>query len=435
MTGPSPPGGSDRSPPRQAAALAAAESAFARLSPRPPEARLFVPGRIEVLGKHTDYAGGRSITCATEQGFSFVFRARPDRRLVVIDARFNRRAECALHADAPPATGHWSNYVLTVIRRLRRNFPGLSVGADVAFASTLPTAAGLSTSSALIIGTYLVLSRINGLPAHPEYHGTLGDPARLAGYLGSIENGQTFGTLAGDEGVGTHGGSEDHTAILLSEAGRLGCFRYHPHIVRLASLPLDDGLTFVVAASGIAAAKTGGAQSRYNRAASLVVDLVRRWNDAEGRRDETLSDALDSSGGALVRLRALASVDERPRLAHFLVEDREILPAALEALAAGDVTAFGRLVDRSQASAETLLGNQVPETVTLARLARELGADAASAFGAGFGGSVWALVDAARAELFAKAWAVRYAERHPDASARAEFFTTRPGRGAGFMDD
>ena len=61
--------------------------------------------------------------------------------------------------------GHWSNYPMTVARRLARNFPGLARGADIAFLSTLPRAAGLSTSSALVTATYLVLDAVNDLSA------------------------------------------------------------------------------------------------------------------------------------------------------------------------------------------------------------------------------------------------------------------------------
>ena len=110
-----------------------------------------------------------------------------------------------------------------------------------------------------------------------------------------------------------------------------------------------------------------------------------------------------------------------------------MLPAALNALTAGRLGEFRALVDRSQQAAESLLGNQVPETVTLARLARELGAHASSAFGAGFGGSVWALVDAAAAEPFRKGWLAAYADRHPAAAARSTGFITRPGPGAGIL--
>ncbi len=85
------------------------------------------------------------------------------------------------------------------------------------------------------------------------------------------------------------------------------------------------------------------------------------------------------------------------------------------------------LVDRSQAGAETLLGNQVPETIALARMARANGADAASAFGAGFGGSVWAMTSAADAHEFAETWRDAYRGAFPAAAASAQFFITRPG--------
>jgi galactokinase len=77
--------------------------------------------------------------------------------------------------------------------------------------------------------------------------------------------------------------------------------------------------------------------------------------------------------------------------------------------------------------AERLLGNQVPETIALARIARELGAVAASAFGAGFGGSVWAMVKTDCAESFKSEWAERYWPRYPESAKRSEFFLTSAG--------
>jgi galactokinase len=118
------------------------------------------------------------------------------------------------------------------------------------------------------------------------------------------------------------------------------------------------------------------------------------------------------------------------RLDQFLAESNEIIPLAFEALARGDWSNFGELVDRSQAGAESHLRNQVPETIALANIARREGAFATSAFGAGFGGSVWALVDAGNAEAFVARWQAGYKNAHPDAAARAEFIVTRPGPGA-----
>ena len=112
---------------------------------------------------------------------------------------------------------------------------------------------------------------------------------------------------------------------------------------------------------------------------------------------------------------------------HFLEESGVIGPSASDALARRDLAAFGALVDRSQVNAERLLGNQVPETIHLARSACELGAAAASAFGAGFGGSVWALARRTDADRFAREWRDVYGATFPQRRAQADVFVTRPG--------
>ena len=91
---------------------------------------------------------------------------------------------------------------------------------------------------------------------------------------------------------------------------------------------------------------------------------------------------------------------------------------------------FGAAVARSQSGAECALHNQIPETIALVRGARALGAVAASAFGAGFGGSVWALVERARVEEFRERWSEAYRVEFPGAAARAEFFVTGAGPAA-----
>ena len=420
-------------------ALARAEEALKAATGTVASARLFVPGRVEVLGKHTDYAGGRSLTCGVERGFAVAFSPRRAGEVRIIDAHDRRRAHFALAGDLQPPVGEWINYPMTVARRLARNFAGLTTGADIAFYSNLPRAAGLSTSSALITAVYLVLADVNALTNRVEFQRALPSDTAVAGYLGSIENGQAFGNLKGDHGVGTFGGSEDHAAILLSEAGTLGCYRYAP-VTRLGRIRLPEDLVFVIASSGIAADKTGGAREDYNRAATLVRALLELWRQATGRDDPTLADALASTPDAPEKLRDLAERSTHAmfspeqlakRLEHFLVEDGTLLPAALNALAEGDRQEFGRLVDRSQDATEHLLGNQVPETMALARLAREHGALAASAFGAGFGGSVWALAPIADAERFSHDWKAAYTKAYPAPATRSTFFLTRPGPGAG----
>jgi galactokinase len=421
-------------------AFAAAGDGWAGLTGRLADPRsLFVPGRIEVLGKHTDYAGGATLTCAVERGVCAVYSGRRDAVVRLVDTVDARTIEFPIAADLVIPVGDWSNYPMTVARRLARNFEPPLAGVDFAFRNTLPVSAGMSSSSALITAVFLALAEVNRLQDRPLYREHIHDMADLAGYLGSVENGQPFGGLSGDHGVGTFGGSEDHTAILCSEPGRIGHFQFCPGR-RLATLPLPDGYTFAIASSGVVAQKTGNARDRYNRASLLVGEILRLWRDTTGERQTTLNDAVHSGPDARERLETIvrdarselfSAADLSRRLAHFLLENETLVPAAARALADGDVLEFGRIADESQRGASELLTNQVPETVALTRLARELGAAAASAFGAGFGGSVWALVHERDAPTFPQRWRTRYqAVVSSRVIARSTFFLTAPGRPA-----
>ena len=112
-------------------------------------------------------------------------------------------------------------------------------------------------------------------------------------------------------------------------------------------------------------------------------------------------------------------------LLHFLREDARVLEA-VDALRAADRARLGTLSAASQEDAERLLGNQVPETIALASSARELGAFAATSFGAGFGGSVWALVHTDESAAFADRWMALYRARFPHRAA-ATAFAAPPG--------
>jgi len=405
--------------------------------------RLWVPGRIEFLGKHTDYAGGRSLICTVERGLAVVAAPRDDRIVRITDAVTTEHVEIELGPTLAPADGSWTNYAITVARRIARNFPGPLRGADIAFASDLPAAAGLSSSSALVVATFLAIADLNAISAHEEYRRALPNADDLAGYLGAVESGAAYGALAGDRGVGTFSGSQDHTAILCSRAGALVQYAFAPvRFERVVALPHDH--VFVIGASGVLAEKTGAALDLYNAQARRVHALLRCWHAATGRDDATLGDALSSSDTALERLRAIVRdpslahaladgfepVDLVSRLEQFAMESRTIIPAAGDALERGDLATLGELVDRSQRGAELLLGNQVPETFHLARSARSLGAVAASAFGAGFGGSVWALARQDEAQRLMQCWQENYESRFPEPAERASFFVTGAGPAA-----
>ena len=398
--------------------------------------RWFVPGRIEVMGKHTDYAGGRSLLAAVERGFALLARARADRRVLLRDAARGLEATLAMDPEQPPAPGGWQAYATTVVRRIARDFPGAATGADVAFASDLPRASGMSSSSALVVAIFTAIAAVNRLEKRPEYAANIHSTEDLAEYLGCVENGYAFRAFPGDAGVGTFGGSEDHTAILCCRAGRLARYAFRP-VRAEGETPLPRDWTFILADSGIAADKTGNAKERYNRASLATRAILELWNASAGRRDETLADAARRPDAPQAIRRVLKEKTNRgftrdellDRFDQFVEESETLVPAAAEAFARADAAALGGIVDRSEELAETKLGNQIPQTIALARSARELGAIAASAFGGGFGGSVWALVPAPRAEDLRTRWQADYRGRFPEAAAASAFFVSGAGPG------
>ena len=346
---------------------------------------------------------------------------------------------------------------------------GIRLGADIALECDLPESSGMSTSSAVICYMWMVFSERNGLRDTAVFRDNLRTEEELYSYLGFIENGQDCGpVLVGDRGVGTFGGSEDHTAIMSGEPGRLKMFSYCP-TKHEATFDLPPELSFVIAVSGAVAEKTGDAMADYNNAAFLARDAAAAWADSAGRQPlggrtfvegrpnlaEVVRHAraeLGAAGSDDGRVRAavgdcIAAVDDgarygpggearyrrgalRERFEQFFDESEVLTRQLAEALAAADGDALGSVSDESHRQTVEHLRNTIPETAWLPQEARRLGALGASAFGAGFGGSCWAVVPKEGAAGFAEAWSAAYRREFPSWADRCAFFAMSPGPGA-----
>ena len=400
----------------------------------------FVPGRLEILGKHTDYAGGRSLTCAVDRGICLGAARREGRVLVMVDLARGLEAGLGLddrdQLDRCRGVDDWRRYAAVIVRRLGADYPGTLLGTEISLASDLPSAAGMSSSSALVVALFLGLAATSEGLAEACRAARPG-PLELAGYLGAVESGAAVedGSVPATPGVGTFGGSQDHTAILGSRSGQLRSYSYDP-VVGEEAVALPSGLTFAVAVSGVRAPKAGAARSSYNRLAGLAAAAGEVWRLDSGAPHRHLGAAVRSVGAAAVRSAIARRRHERhpteallARFDQFVEESEVLVPKALTALRSGDLARFGSLVDRSQQLAEEKLSNQLPETTFLARSARDLGAVAASAFGAGFGGSVWALIAADDADGFIERWRAEYTAAFPQ-RADSRFLCTRPAGSA-----
>jgi galactokinase len=398
----------------------------------------WAPGRIEIMGKHTDYAGGSSLLAALERGFCLLATqagSSESNELELFDAASGERFvlttgnECLgpFYREKWPA---WAIYPHTVLKRGSKNFGPGRCGVRLFFSSDLPLAAGMSSSSAFIIVIFLALRDLFGWDRTDPYRASISDRVDLADYLGHVENGQTYKELPGEKGVGTAGGSQDHAGILCSEPRKAILISFQPTRYR-TSIPLPPGLSFCLASSGVRAEKTKTARERYNLAADRARRVLLTLNET-GLKAKTLGAMIEDPEFDLADCRAvLRRVQEgrelECRLVQFYSEVAVLLPEVMAALNSDDAQRLATAVIRSQEMAEKHLENQVAETVHLARSALEMGAIAASAFGAGFGGSVWALVKTAVGKPFLDAWRSDYLHAFPGRIESAEFFLDPTG--------
>lgn len=408
----------------------------------------FVPGRVEILGKHTDYAGGQSLVAAVDRGFFSVSSSngQPVVRLVEDEPWF---PPCQFpFPDTPaPEPDQWTLYPITMARRLAHNFGGARPlgGVDVALGSDLPVASGLSGSSALLVMTFFALAAPNGLTETARFRQCIQTRLDLAAYLACAENGEGFGPLVGTTGVGTFGGSEDHAALLHARKGMLSLYGFCP-LRHKADFVFPDDLRLVIGFSGVRAEKARGTATLYNRAVQNAKLVVSRYNRRYRQTYQTLGDLLTGhrSLGAqalparVARACRLGFPGQRhaelvARFRQFMAEDQRIIPGFLAALLRRDLPQMGAWINQSHALSKRYLRNIVPEVDWLQRWARRLGAIGSSGFGAGFGGSVYALVPATMAAPFAEEWRIGFCKRFPQYAGTCEMFVTFPSAAAGMM--
>ena len=130
-----------------------------------------------------------------------------------------------------------------------------------------------------------------GLRDRDEWQRHLRRVHDLAWYLGCVENGLNFPGLPGSAGVGTHGGSEDHTAILACQTDHVSLYRFVP-VRPLGDTRMPADWTFVIASSGVQADKADSVKDRYNRASDGVRALHAIWNRHAAAPARSLADAL-----------------------------------------------------------------------------------------------------------------------------------------------
>ena len=418
-----------------------------------------VPNRVELLGKHTDYQGGKTLVMAGPKNFFEIGAPSLDDTSEFINAfpDFGRTVfRMKAHKVELLIEGFGSQYTVRVAERFSRNlieagFPQPE-NVKAVFFGDIPIGGGTSGSSSKVISDFLTLASCSELLDNSGFKSLIVENGRKAGikldqrgidnfllslsmYLAHYENGLDFGDLKGDRGVGTFGGSEDHTAIILGRKGKLLFCRYCPTEV-LDIVDLPDGCSIVVAFSGKRAEKTKEAMEKYNRLsrnASLAVGALNEIHKTNFRFLRDFYQELDSSRRAEAAFKAILKHTGNEELAgrafQFYMEE-DIIGRAVDSLKKGDLFEYGALIDESHEISRKFLKNIVDEVDFLKKSACGLGAFGASGFGGGFGGCCYAVVKADDCTWFIQQWKHEYHNRYTELDSDVQFDVYPPCGGS-----
>ncbi len=317
-----------------------------------------VPGRVNLIGEHIDYHGLPVMPMAIQRRVRIAFRPRVDRWIHAVSEQYGK---CEFHWDGvlqPVASGNWANYVMAAAQAAGARWP-LEHGIDAAVASDLPAAAGLSSSSALLVGFTLALLEANNVRATFEE------------LMEILPEAEYF--------VGTRGGGMDHAAVLAAESGCALLVHFEP--LSALPIPIPAGWNFLVAHSLVEAEKSGALRAQYNSRRSAGAKAI------EELGYESYQQAVEHNSFEELKTIAAERLDgEELRCFLHVTGETFRVGAAVAALRDADADTFGRLLNASHESLRYLLRVSCPELDELVEVARSAGAFGARLTGAGFGG-------------------------------------------------
>ena len=438
---------------RQLTRYQAALAAFAAHYGDGPVSLFRAPGRVNLIGEHTDYHHGFVLPVSLDKDVLLLARPRADAtlNLLNVEPEFSPR-QIEISAEVPSAPrGDWGNYARGAAQELARRFGPVLRGMDALVAGAppfgVPRGAGVSSSTALTVDIAVALTFFNEVKIS------------LANLASLISEAEWY--------VGTRGGVMDHFAALLGRWGHalfLDC-RPRDRVYLTEHVPLPSGYALVVADSGV---RHQNVRSSFNlRVAEGKIGVQLLQAHHPTHRITHLRDVSPAAlgmplPGVLSMLKetlpALADVEilaaqgldrawlmalvadhnlppktvyhVRARCRHVVTENERVL-AAVTALRAGDVTSLGHLMDEAHASMRDDYAASCPEADALTEIARGApGCLGARLTGAGWGGCVIALIKAGAVKAFRQEVIAGYQQA---TTLQTEPFVCQSGERAGLV--
>ena len=329
------------------------------------------PGRVNLLGEHTDYNDGFVFPAAIDRSMRILASPRDDRTVRVYSADFSRAAEFNLGEINKSEDESWSNYLRGVADQLLKN--GYEIrGGDFLISGNVPVGAGLSSSAAYEVAASAAFREMCRLEI---------DNVKLA-LLSQAAERQFVGVQCGIMDQFVSANARESTALFLD------C-----RDLTYRNIPLVEGVSIVVCDSDVQRALNNSAYNdRRNECEEAASRLKEVLPDVRALRDVSLPD--------LEKNRSLLNEAQYQRASHVISENERVL-AGIEHLEKGDIEAFGTLLYESHNSLRDAFEVSCPELDLLVDLAgRQPGIIGSRMTGAGFGGCTVSLVESSQVEKF-----------------------------------
>lgn len=365
----------------------------------------FAPGRVNLIGEHTDYNGGHVFPCALTMGTYGAARKRDDDKLRFYSMNFEKAGviETSLNDLVCRDEAGWTNYPKGVIWAFGEKGHKVPAGMDVVIAGDIPNGSGLSSSASLEVLTGVILRDLFEIEVSQV------EIALIGQYSENNFNGMNCGIM---DQFASAMGKKDH-AIFLNTADL--SYEY-------ASVKLDHA-RIVIANSNVKHNLVG---SEYNVRRQQCESALKQLQSVVSI--ETLGD-LDIEAFEAHKA-AIANPVEQKRAKHAVYENQRTLDA-VKALKENDIAAFGKLMNASHVSLRDDYEVSCPEMDILAEEAWKLSGVLGSRMtGGGFGGCTVSIVENDQVEAFIETVGSAYEKR---TGIKADFYVVDIGQGAGVL--
>lgn len=362
----------------------------------------FAPGRVNLIGEHTDYNGGHVFPCALTIGTYAVARKREDNKLRLYSMNFEQRGviETSLDDLTPYKEAGWTNYPKGVMWAFEERGYKMPSGLDILIYGNIPNGSGLSSSASLEVLTGLVLKDMFGFAV------SMVDIALIGQYSENNFNGCNCGIM---DQFASAMGKKDHAIFL--DTNTLEC-EYAPVV-------LEDAKIVIINSKVKHSLVDSAYNDRRNECETALKELqtvidIKTLGDLTEEEYEAHKDAIKSE---LRQKRAKHAVYENQRTIR-----------AVEALKANDVETFGKLMNASHVSLRDDYEVSCEEIDILVNLAWETeGVIGSRITGGGFGGCTVSVVKNEAVDGFVTNIGAKYKEK---VGHEAEFYVVDIGEGA-----